>query len=88
MLCLVCNSKFAVILIPVGKGEVDDVVSRVGDVELEAVGREARFGLHIAASGRCDFHDHLAEVLGEDHDKSVAVKCRDNAAASINTTVD
>ena len=72
-LFLVCYGKFPVILVAVGEGEGDNVVARKRDVELQTIGREARVGLHIAASGGSDFHGHLAEVLGEDHGEGVAV---------------
>ena len=50
MFVLIRHRKLPIILIAIGKREVDDVVPCVGDVELQAVRRKARVGLHIASS--------------------------------------
>ena len=44
------HRKLAIILVAVRQGEVDDVIPGVGDVELQAIRRKARVGLHIASS--------------------------------------
>lgn len=71
---LIRYRKLSVILIPIGEGEVDNVITRKRDIELEPVGREAGIKLYIAARGRGDFHGHFAKVLGEDNCEHVAVK--------------
>ncbi len=37
ILTLIRHRKLTVILVPVGKGEGDDVVARVGDVDLQVI---------------------------------------------------
>ena len=75
---LIRYRKLSVILIPIGEGEVDNVITRKRDIELEPVGREAGIKLYIAARGRGDLHYHFAEVLGEDDSKYQAVDCSNN----------
>ena len=64
---LIRYRKLAIILIPVGESEGDDVIPRVGDVALHAVRRVEPEGLQCAARCGGHFHLHLAEVLGEGH---------------------
>ena len=73
LFCLIRHRKFPIVLIAVGQGEGDDVISSKGDVELQAVWGHARIHLHVAASAGGDFNGHLAEVLGEDHGEVVAI---------------
>ena len=40
LLVLIRHRKLAIVLIPIGKGEGDDVVARKRDVDLDAVGRD------------------------------------------------
>ena len=70
---LVSYGEFPIVLVAVGEGEGDDVVARKRDVELQAIGREARTGLHIAACGGGDLNGHLAEVLCEGNGQVMAV---------------
>ena len=37
ILTLIRHRKLTIVLIPVGKGEGDDVIARVGDVDLQAI---------------------------------------------------
>ena len=71
---LIGYRKFTVILVSVGEGEGDDVVSRLGDVELETIGR---FHRRIAENHRSrdlvQLHRHFTDVLREGYRKVVAV---------------
>ena len=64
---LIRYCKLAIIHVPVGEGEGDDVVARERDVELDAVGGEGSRTVHGHARGSGYLHGHLAEVLGECH---------------------
>lgn len=73
MFVLIRHRKLSIVFIAIGKREVDDVVPRVGDVELQAVGRGDGQRFHIAPRCRCDFDGHLTEVLREGDREIVAV---------------
>ena len=64
---LICHRKLTIVLIPIGKGKGDDVISSVGDVDLDARGRDGRGAINWATCRRGYFNGNLAKVLGEDH---------------------
>jgi len=72
-LFLLRHRELTVVFIPVGEGEGDDVVARIGDVVLDAVGGEQRRAVDQSPRVRGDGNGDLAEVLGEGHHKVVAV---------------
>ena len=47
ILTLIRHRKLTIVLIPVGKGEGDDVIARVGDVDLQAVRRSYRKAFYV-----------------------------------------
>ena len=70
---LIRHRELAIIPVPVGEGEGDDVVARVGDVELDAVGRRGRGAVNQGPCGRGDRYVDQTEVLGEGHREVVAI---------------
>ncbi len=80
---LICHRKLAIVLIAIGKGKSDDVISCIRDVDLDARGRDGRGAINWATCGRGYFNGNLAEVFCEHNNEVVAVKSRDNAAAFV-----
>lgn len=72
-LFLIRHRELAIILVLVGESEGDDIVARVGDVELDAVGCRGRGAVDQGPCGRGDRYGDLTEILGEGHREVVAV---------------
>ena len=70
---LIRHRELTVVLVPVGESEGDDIVARVGDVELDAVGCRGRGAVDQGPCGRGDRYGDLAEVLDEGHREVVAI---------------
>ena len=68
-LFLICYRKLTVILVPVGKGEGDNVIPRIGNVDLQAVGCLDGSVINGGPCSRGNLHGHLAKVFGEHHTK-------------------
>ena len=64
---LINHRKLPIILIPVRKCKGDNVITRIGDVELDAVGGNAGISLYISARGGGNLYVNLAKVFGEDN---------------------
>ena len=74
LVCLIRHRKLTVILVTIGESESDNVVSRLGDVELEAVGRlHGRVAENHRSWDLVQLHRHITDVLREGHREVMAI---------------
>ena len=71
LIILIRHLELPVVLVAVGEGEGNNITTRIGDVEVHAVGGGEGVVVHRDTRRGGDVDGHFAEVLGEDNGKHV-----------------